>query len=98
MLINLPLLTDAAVGKTLSAVPAKAHVATIAAGSFQNGKRFSARETKIVPRHPSAMGIKLYVQFLRLKRTTSLNAMKELRCVWTSIGPEIGDLQWSGGN
>ena len=88
MLLNFILFVFSAgvvVVKTLNAVPAKAHVATIAAVSFQNGKRFSARAIRIAPRHPSAMETKLNVQSLHLKRTTLLNATRELRCVCSRL-------------
>ena len=62
--------TDAAVVKTPNAVPAKVRAVIIVAVLSQNGKKLSARVTKIVPKHHSAMEIKLSVQSLLLRRIT----------------------------
>ena len=62
--------TDAAVGRTPNVVPAKARAVIIVAVLSQNGKKLSARVTKIVPKHHSAMEIKLSVQSLLLRRIT----------------------------
>ena len=81
--------TDAAVGRTPNAVPAKARAVIIVAVLSQNGKKLSARVTKIVPKHHSAMEIKLSVQYLLLRRITWQNAMKELRCACSKFFLQI---------